>query len=78
MKIGTVVGRVWASKKIDEMPAGALLVVEINNNERVVALDPLGCGDGEQVLLAGDQAVNAINQAKPCAVDLIVVAVLDQ
>ena len=29
MRIGTVVGRVWASKKIDAMPAGALLVVEV-------------------------------------------------
>ena len=78
MRIGTVVGRVWASKKIDPMPAGALLVVEIEGQGTQVALDLLGCGEGEQVLLAADHAVSVATQNKPSAVDLVVVATLDQ
>lgn len=78
MKIGTVTGRVWASKKIDAMPAGALLVVDVEDEGTCVALDLLGCGEGEQVLLAADQAVTVATQNKPSAVDLVVVATLDK
>ena len=77
MRIGTVIGRVWASKKIDAMPAGALLVVDVESQGTCVALDLLGCGEGEKVLLAADQAVSVATQDKPGAVDLVVVATLD-
>lgn len=77
MKIATVIGHVWASKKLDCMPNGALLVVETEDSQRLVALDLMGCGEGEKVLIASDNAVTMATQEKPSAVDLIVVAVLD-
>ncbi len=58
MKTGYVVGRVWATKRLGEMPSGALLEIDLEATgggggpgERLVAFDPLGCGEGERVLV---------------------------
>jgi ethanolamine utilization protein EutN len=47
---GRVVGGLWSTKRIDTLPQGALLDVELDNGAHLVAFDPLGCGDGELVL----------------------------
>ena len=56
MKTGYVVGRVWATKRLGELPSGALLEIDLEAigggaGERLVAFDPLGCGEGERVLV---------------------------
>ena len=57
MKTGTVVGRVWATKRLSELPAGALLEIDLEpalgggSPERIVAIDPLGCLEGERPAL---------------------------
>ena len=52
MKCGNVIGKVWATKRLDELPGGALLEVEMEEDgERLIAYDALGAGDGERVLV---------------------------
>ena len=52
MKTGTVVGRLWASKRLPELPAGALIEVQLDcPKDVIVCFDPLGCGEGERVLI---------------------------
>src|SRR5258708_27255689 len=47
-----VVGNVWSTKRIDGLPSGALLEVEVTGSgERLVAFDVLGSGLGERVLV---------------------------
>jgi len=46
-----VVGRVWATKRITSLPQGALLRVETEDGTAIIAFDPLGCGEGEEVLI---------------------------
>ena len=49
----TVVGHVWATKRIDGLPNGAFLEVEVEGSgDRLVAFDVLGSGHGERVLIA--------------------------
>src|SRR5262249_61450416 len=49
----TVVGHVWATKRIDGLPNGAFLEVEVEGSgERLVAFDVLGSGHGERGLIA--------------------------
>ena len=48
---GKVIGHVWSTKRIDSLPQGALLEVEVDGGSRLIAFDPLGCGEGEQVLI---------------------------
>ena len=43
---GHVIGRYWATKKIDLIPSGAFLEVESAGGGRIIALDVLGCGEG--------------------------------
>ncbi|MDE0703875.1 MAG: ethanolamine utilization protein EutN [Rhodospirillaceae bacterium] len=80
MKTGTVVGRVWATKRIDRLPAGALLEIELDGRakERVIAFDPLGSGDGERVLVTfGRAATNWFPEGK-AVVDALIVGSLDE
>jgi ethanolamine utilization protein EutN len=47
-----VVGKVWATRRLPQVPHGAFLEVEADGGGRLVAFDVLGCGPGEQVLVA--------------------------
>jgi ethanolamine utilization protein EutN len=53
MKTGMVIGKVWATKRLDELPGGALLEIALEENdgfgEHLVAYDPLGAGDGARL-----------------------------
>ena len=57
MLVGTVVGKVWATKKEESLEGLPLLVIRPfttdgrNSAETLVAVDPLGAGIGERVLV---------------------------
>ena len=67
MKTGNVIGKVWATKRLDELPGGALLEIEMEEDgERLIAYDPLGAGDGERVLVTqGSVAKAGSRTARP-------------
>ena len=46
----TVTGRIWSTKKLGEVPAGSILEVQVDETRqpKLLAFDPLGCGDGEK------------------------------
>ena len=48
----TVTGTVWATRRIEKIPSGAFLEVEVDGGNRLVAFDVLGSGVGERVLIA--------------------------
>ncbi len=79
MRTGVVIGKVWATKRLAELPSGALLQVRLDGTkgEEVVALDTLGCGEGERVLICqGDMVARWFEQQIP-VVDTLVVGVVD-
>lgn len=85
MRIGKVVRPVLASKRLWDTPSGALLVVELDPPpalgkkppaEQLVALDTLGCGNGERVLVATGSAVAAWFAGKPSPIDALIIASL--
>jgi len=80
MKTGTVVGRVWATKRIDQLPPGALLEIQLDGkgSERIIAFDPLGCGEGESVLITFDEAATRFFPESKAVVDALIVGSLDQ
>ena len=48
----TVTGRIWSTKKLSEVPAGSILEVVVDEtSSRLLAFDPLGCGEGEKVII---------------------------
>ena len=48
----TVTGSVWATRRLDALPGGALLEVRTDGGATLVAFDVLGSGVGERVLVA--------------------------
>jgi ethanolamine utilization protein EutN len=75
---GRVVGRIWATKRIEQLPQGALLEVETDSGARLVAFDPLGCGDGERVLVSqGSTAAGYFEDAK-AQVDALIIGSVDE
>jgi ethanolamine utilization protein EutN len=74
---GTVKGSVWATKRVDDVPHGAFLEVELEAGGSLVAFDVLGSGVGEQVLVAtGSVAASRFAPAHP-PIDALIVGIID-
>ena len=74
MKIGTVTGSVWSSRKAACLAGQTFLVVETPDGQ-VVAADQVGAGTGDKVLLVTGMAASRFCLESP--VDAAVVAILD-
>ncbi len=75
---GRVVGRYWATKRIEHIPSGAFLEVESSGGGRIIALDVLGCGDGEDVLVVtGSTAATWLGGGK-IPIDALIIGSLDE
>ncbi len=83
MKVGKVIGNVWATKKDDGLEGLKLLIVQEfdprNDAEGCcfVAVDMVGAGTGENVLVAqGSSARVTMNRESP--VDASIVGIIDE
>ena len=73
-----VVGNVWSTKRIDGLPSGAFLEVEVTGSgERLVAFDVLGSGQGERVLVAQGSVASGWLPGRP-PVDALIVGSIDE
>ena len=75
MKIGTVTGSVWATRKATCLQGQTFLVVDLGD-KLLVAADQVGAGKGDKVLLVLGSAASRFCMEAP--VDAAVVAILDQ
>jgi len=73
-----VVGNVWSTKRIDGLPSGALLEVEVTGSgDRLVAFDVLGSGQGERVLVAQGSVASGWLPGRP-PVDALIIGSIDE
>ena len=75
MKIGTVTGSVWATRKAECLQGQTFLVVNTLSGT-VVAADHVGAGTGDRVLLVTGVAATRFSMEAP--VDAAIVAILDK
>ena len=75
MKIGNVVGSIWATRKAPCLQGQTFLVVETGGQE-IVAADQVGAGPGDRVLLATGTVASRYCMEAP--VDAAVVAIVDK
>ena len=75
---GLVIGRVWSTKRIETLPQGALLEVELEKGGRLVAFDPLGCGDGEEVLVTQGSVAAGFFEGVRAPVDALIIGSIDE
>ena len=74
MKIGTVTGSVWSSRKASCLAGQTFLVVSTPEGE-LVAADQVGAGKGDKVLLVTGTVASRFCMEAP--VDAAVVAIID-
>ena len=75
MKLGTVTGCVWATKKSAALRGQSLLQVQVGS-ELVVAADLVGAGQGDRVIVTFGTAARLEQGA--CPVDAAIVGILDE
>ena len=74
MKIGTVTGSVWATRKADCLQGQTFLVIDLGD-KLLVAADQVGAGPGDRVLLVTGTVASRFCMDAP--VDAAVVAIVD-
>lgn len=75
----TVTGRIWSTKKLAEVPTGSILEVVIDeSSSRLLAFDPLGCGEGEKVIVATGSVAAAWFPGKSPPIDALIVGSIDE
>jgi ethanolamine utilization protein EutN len=75
----TVVGNVWSTKKVEGLPNGAFLEVEVDEGgAHLVAFDVLGSGIGERVLVATGSVAAAYFPDPHPPLDALVIGSIDE
>lgn len=75
----TVTGSVWATRRVDKIPHGAFLELEVEGGGRLVAFDVLGSGVGEHVLVAtGSVASGWFAAEHPAPIDALIIGSIDE
>ena len=74
---GKVTGRIWSTKRVASLPQGALLVVLLENGSRLIAFDPLGCGEGEEVIVTTGSVAAGYFEKVRAPVDALIIGSID-
>ena len=75
----TVTGRIWSTKRLAEVPPGSILEIQIHGgSSRLLAFDPLGCGEGEEVIVATGSVAAAWFNGKVPPIDALVIGSIDE
>jgi len=78
MLTATVIGNVWATRRLTGLPSGAFLEVEAEGSgQRLIAFDVLGSGVGERVLVAQGSVAAAWFAGQPPPVDALIIGSID-
>ena len=82
MDIATVIGTVVASQKAEALVGHKLLLVadldQSDESAPVVALDTVGAGEGEKVLIVRGSSARAAARLSETPVDAVIVGIVDQ
>ena len=80
MQIGIVVGNVVSTRKHDDLVGNKLLLVrplDSKSTDRIVAVDVVGAGIGDAVLVATGSSARYACHKKDAPVDAAIVGILD-
>jgi ethanolamine utilization protein EutN len=73
----TVTGSVWATRRVDDLPNGALLEVRTDDGATLIAFDVLGSGTGERVLVATGSVASGHFSPDHPPIDALIIGILD-
>lgn len=84
MVLGKVIGTVWSTKKDENLVGAKFLIVKqldldlSEKNSFVVAVDSVGAGEGEVVLIATGSSARQTAFTKNKPIDAVVMAIVDK
>jgi ethanolamine utilization protein EutN len=84
MFLGRVIGTVWSTKKDEQLVGAKFLIVreidlEMKEKDRfVVAVDSVGAGEGEVVLVATGSSSRMTSFTKDKPVDAVIMGIVDK
>lgn len=73
-----VSGRLWSTRHIGTLPSGAMLEVETETGAKLIAFDPLGCAEGEQVLITQGSVAAAYFTDRSAPIDALIIGSIDE
>ena len=73
-----VIGSVWSSKRLPEIPNGAFLEVEVGPGNRLIAFDVLGTGIGELVLVSTGSVAAGWFAGQSPPIDALIIGSIDE
>jgi len=82
--LGKVIGTVWSTKKDEKLVGAKLLIVKkldlklVEKNDFVVAVDSVGAGEGEVVLVATGSSSRQTEFTQDKPVDAVIMAIVDK
>ena len=74
----TVTGSVWATRRLEALPGGALLEVRTDDGATLIAFDVLGSGVGERVLVATGSVASGYFAPDHPPLDALIIGSLDE
>jgi ethanolamine utilization protein EutN len=74
----TVTESVWATRRLESLPNGALLEVRTDEGVSLIAFDVLGSGVGERVLVATGSVASGYFGADHPPLDALIIGSLDE
>jgi ethanolamine utilization protein EutN len=74
----TVTESVWATRRVDALPHGALLEVRTDDGTCLIAFDVLGSGVGERVLVATGSVASGYFDPEHPPIDALIIGSLDE
>lgn len=84
MFLGRVIGTVWSTKKDEKLVGAKFLIVreltlDLKEKDRfMVAVDSVGAGEGEVVLVATGSSSRMTNFTKDKPVDAVIMGIVDK
>ena len=73
-----VTGSVWATRRLEQLPNGALLEVRTDDGATLIAFDVLGSGVGERVLVATGSVASGYFRDEHPPLDALIIGSLDE
>ena len=84
MFLGKIIGTVWSTKKDEKLVGAKFLIVrklDLDLNEKsdfVVAVDSVGAGEGEVVLVATGSSSRQTHFTQDKPIDAVIMAIVDK
>ncbi len=83
MRLGKVIGNVWATRKEEGLQGVKLLIIQPEDaygnpvRTHFVAADRLGAGIGDQVIVTSGGSSRYIDKDNPIPIDAVVIGIID-